>query len=78
MTEVDPSEPSEVAPLFNIAECLAQEVVYMNDEYYDQTLTDDHRAYRDYTPEERWQKMREWAAKQIKPSVPTVSAESKL
>lgn len=66
MSDVDADEPSEVAPLFDIAECLAQEVVYMNDEYYDRTLTADHKAYRDYTPEERWQKMREWVAKQIR------------
>lgn len=65
MSDVDSDEPSEVAPLFDIAECLAQEVVYMNDEYYDRTLDKDQRSYRDYTPEERWQKMRGWVAEQI-------------
>ena len=70
MTEVDPSAPSEVAPLFDIAECLAQEVVYMNDEYYDITTTDDKKGYRDYTPEERWQKMRAWVVKQIRVTSP--------
>jgi hypothetical protein len=49
MTSVDPTEPDEVAALFGIATCLAQEVVYMNDERYDHV-----------TPEERWKKMRDW------------------
>lgn len=66
MAELDPEEPDEVAAAFDIATCLAQEVVYMNDEYYDRTLTDDKKGYRDYTPEERWQKMREWVVKQIR------------
>lgn len=67
MSQMDPECPEDVAPAFNIATCLAQEVVYMNDEYYDRTLTDDKKGYRDYTPEERWQKMRAWVVKQIKP-----------
>jgi len=66
MTDIDPECPEEVAPAFDIAECLAQEVVFMNDEYFDQRLTEDKRGYRDYTPEERWQKMREWVAKQLR------------
>lgn len=66
MSQIDPECPEQVAPAFDIAECLAQEVVYMNDEYFDRTLTDDKKGYRDYTPEERWQKMRAWVAKQIR------------
>lgn len=76
MTGIDSDEPSEVAPLFDIAECLAQEVVYMNDEYYDRTVTTDHKAYRDYTPEERWQKMRDWVAKQIRPTPDECNAQT--
>lgn len=68
MTDVDSDEPSEVAPLFDIAECLAQEVVYMNDEYFDFHYPD-NRTRTAYTPEERWQKMREWVAKQIRGAV---------
>ena len=49
MSSVDSSEPEVVAALFNIAECLAQETVYMNDEYFDRE-----------SPEERWAKMRAW------------------
>lgn len=76
MSDIDSDEPSEVAPLFDIAECLAQEVVYMNDEYYDRTLDKDQRSYRDYTPEERWQKMRDWVAKQIRVTPEEANAQT--
>lgn len=76
MSDIDSEEPSEVAPLFDIAECLAQEVVYMNDEYYGWTVTDDHKAYRDYTPEERWLKMRAWVAKQIRVTPEEANAQT--
>lgn len=68
MSNMDPECPEEVAPAFNIAECLAQEVVYMNDEYFDFHYVEvDGRSKRtEYTPEERWQKMRKWAAEQIR------------
>ena len=58
LDKIDPGEPCEVAGAFDIAECLAQEIVYMNDEYFD--------AYTAKTPEERWRGMRKWAAKQIR------------
>jgi hypothetical protein len=56
MSSIDPECPEQVAPLFDIAECLAQEVVYMNDE-------DGHHAE---TPEQRWTRMRKWVARQIR------------
>lgn len=78
MSDIDPDEASEVAPLFDIAECLAQEVVYMNDEYKQCTyveLPGPPRYFRqhdyarhDITPEERWQYMRDWVSKQIRGS----------
>ena len=55
MSELDPDEPDDVAHVFGIASCLAQEIVYYNDEYFD----------RD-TPEQRWVRMRAWVAKQIR------------
>lgn len=64
MSQIDPECPEQVAPPFNIAECLAQEVVYMNDEYYDYHWVGNDRT--EYTPEERWKLMRAWAAKQIR------------
>jgi len=58
MSQIDPGEPEDVAAAFDIAACLAQEVVYMNDEYFG----------RD-TPEQRWVKMRAWVEKQLTPSL---------
>lgn len=59
MTDLDPDDSERVAQAFNIAECLAQEVVFMNDE----------AAHWRETPEQRFARMREWVAKQIKQSV---------
>ncbi|MDE2098644.1 MAG: hypothetical protein KGL39_15425 [Patescibacteria group bacterium] len=56
MSKIDPECPEQVAPAFDVAECLAQEVVYMNDEY-------GHYAE---TPEARWVRMRRWVAEQIR------------
>ena len=39
---------------FNIAQCLAREVEYMNDEYHE-----------DCTPEQRWERMRKWAVEHL-------------
>lgn len=64
MKDVDPECPEQVAPLFNIAECLAQEVTFMNDEYFDFYWMGNTR--HEFTPEERWKKMREWAVRQIR------------
>lgn len=48
----------ELAALFDVAECLIQEIEYENDEggKYDQT------------PEERWQRMRRWVEQNIRES----------
>jgi hypothetical protein len=56
MSSLDPDEPEDVAAAFDIAEPMAREIVYMNDEY---------GAYKE-TPEHRWTRMRAWVAKQIK------------
>lgn len=45
----------QLAKMFDIAECLANEVMYENDAYWSET------------PENRWKRMREWVAKNIKP-----------
>ena len=55
MSEIEPEEPDQVAKGFNIAEALAQEVVYMNDE----------GTYFIEEPEERWRRMRRWVSDQI-------------
>jgi len=60
MRELDPEEPESVAAAFDIAPCLAQEIVYMNDEYFDVYFEVNQRF--DITPEQRWTKMRAWVA----------------
>lgn len=53
LTLVDPKDYETVAEIFDIAEQLALEIVYENDEV---SLN---------KPEERWKHMREWAASKI-------------
>ena len=55
LSDLDPEQPERVAEVFDIAEPLAREIFYMNDEV-------GHRE----TPEQRWQRMRNWVAAQIK------------
>jgi len=54
MTELDPHERDEIATAFGIAEALAAEIVYENDEC----------ACRE-TPEQRWARMREWVLRHL-------------
>lgn len=56
VSEIDPGEAHDVASTFGIAECMAREIAYLNDE----TLT-----ARNETPSERWKRMRAWVADQI-------------
>lgn len=76
MSELDPEDTHRVGAAFNIAHQLAAEVVYMNDEHFDciwdvpnpDTRPGQPRTLRrDYTPEERWRLMREWAVDQLLP-----------
>jgi len=53
---IDPEEPEDVAAALDIAPCLAQEIVYENDEC---------GRYGE-TPEERWRRMRKWVAARIR------------
>lgn len=62
MTQIDPGEYDVVSAIFGIAEQLAREVAYMNDEYYDNE-----------TPEERFVKMRQWVLGQIRNAPDTES-----
>lgn len=64
MSKIDPEDSERVAHEFNIAHQLASEVVYMNDDYFDFHYVENKRV--EYTPEERWQLMRDWAAKKIR------------
>jgi hypothetical protein len=55
MAGIDPEDSERVAATFDIAEPLAREIAYENDE-----------DYRQPTPEERWQYMRAWVERRIK------------
>lgn len=55
MSGIDPEEPGEVAAAFDIAEVLAREIAYENDD-----------QYSSFTPEKRWEYMRKWVEKRIK------------
>jgi hypothetical protein len=58
MTSIDPDDPPQVANAFGIAQAMAQEIVYVNDEW---------GGYRE-TTEQRFARVREWVASQIKQS----------
>lgn len=55
MTEIDPENSDHVAAVFNIADPLAREIVYVNDE---------HGPWEE-TPEHRFERVRRWVEKQI-------------
>ena len=54
MYKIDPYDAEIIAAKFNIAECLAREVAFQNDDFYSQS------------EENRWQIVREWVASLIK------------
>lgn len=56
MNKIDPDDPPQVAGAFGIAQAMAQEIVYINDEW---------GSYRE-TPEARFVRVREWVARQIR------------
>lgn len=72
MSEIDPEDYSTVAFKFGIAEPMAQEIVFMNDEATWWETDDAGKAVREgdsfkrITPEGRWRAMRAWVANQIK------------
>ena len=73
MQKLDSGEPEDVASAFDIAPCLAQEVVYMNDEYNDSKWDEATKRFVDIGPKERWIRMRAWVATQVKTSIAPVA-----
>lgn len=53
---IDPEDSSTVAGKFDIAEALAREIVWVNDE----------AVWHTETPEERWKRVRAWVSHAIK------------
>lgn len=58
MTSLDPYDSESVADTFDIADQLAREIAYENDEA---------GPWRGETPEQRWSRVRAWAISQIQP-----------
>lgn len=56
LKEIDPEDAERIAGTFGIAEPLARETAYQNDEYGD----------CEETPEQRWVRMHAWAKSQLK------------
>lgn len=56
MSKIDPEDYGTVAGAFGIAQALAQEIVFLNDE-----------AYGNIQPALRWQMMRDWAVSKLLP-----------
>lgn len=70
MQGMDPEDSERIAGAFGIAQCLAQEVVYMNDEYaryrWDPYVPGKESQRHEETPEERWTRMRDWALRNLR------------
>lgn len=55
MEQLDPEEYQSIAEVFDIAEQLAREITFINDEW----------GYSDETPLQRWERVRAWAMSHI-------------
>jgi hypothetical protein len=72
MTDIDPGCAETVASVFGIADAMAREIVYENDEWGGdfQMQADGSYQYVKESPEHRWARMRNWVEsniKQVKP-----------
>jgi hypothetical protein len=65
LSDLDPEDSEQVAKTFGIANALACEIVYVNDE----------AGNYDETPQERWQRVRRWVANYVTVD-PTRKAET--
>ena len=57
MHEIEPADREQVAACFGIAEALAAEIAYVNDE----------DRFGAETPEQRWVRVRKWVERQLAP-----------
>lgn len=58
LSKIDPHDPEQVSKTFNIAECLAQEIEFVNDDDF---------SYQHETPAERWTRVRGWVTEHLRP-----------
>lgn len=61
LSKIDPEDAEAVSRMFNIAECMAREIVFINDD-------DFAYGWSDETPQERWKRVRQWVEQHIKPT----------
>ncbi|MDA3922724.1 MAG: hypothetical protein PF501_18910 [Salinisphaera sp.] len=66
MAGLNPDASKRVAGTFDIAEALAREIVFENDEICDRKFDPATRGCRDFTPEERWQHIYRWAQSKLR------------
>lgn len=67
MSKIDPEDMERVAGKFGIADALAKEIVWMNDE----------AGHWKETPEQRFERVRKWVACKIKSEAPTQDTEAR-
>ncbi|WP_315813939.1 MULTISPECIES: hypothetical protein [unclassified Bradyrhizobium] len=66
MSSLDPEDAETVAGKFDIADCLAREIVWMNDESgMTGEWIENEKRWRPESPEERFIRMRKWVRSQI-------------
>lgn len=73
MAGVDPEDTRKVAKMFGIAESMAREIVFLNDEWESWNC---YSIREGETPEKRWTRMRRWVAEQLN-STPGVNQSEK-
>lgn len=66
LAQLDPEDADRVAGAFDVATCLAQEITYINDEYGPIGWDPVTRKRIDETPEQRWQRVRDWAVENLR------------
>jgi hypothetical protein len=74
VSELEPEDADQVALTFGIAESMAREIVWENDECGGSTWTTPKEAWErpvriPETPAQRWERMRAWVVRQIVPTV---------
>jgi hypothetical protein len=62
MSDLNPEDARSVGKRFGIAQCLAREAVFQNDE------RGGFWCHKEESPEDRWQRMRNWAEQSLAPS----------
>ena len=68
LDSIDPHDCEQLSRTFGIAHQLAQEIMFLNDDWNDWNTAD--------SPEHRWQRMRDWVVENLATPKPSDSASS--